>query len=96
MSKKSVKQVRRKHSDEFRRNGVTDNTYYRWRKEFGGIRTDQAKRLKELEKENYPTEQSFAGAQAQEVVVRLSMSLYRMEHILRSTSQDEYNYQRHN
>ena len=56
MSKKSVKQVRRKHSDEFRRNGVTDNTYYRWRKEFGGIRTDQAKRLKELEKENYPTE----------------------------------------
>jgi putative transposase len=32
--------------------GVTDQTYYRWRKEFGGIRLDQAKRLKELEKEN--------------------------------------------
>ena len=29
--------------------GVTDNTYYRWRKEYGGIRTDQAKRLKERE-----------------------------------------------
>ena len=32
--------------------GVTDQTYYRWRKEYGGMRTDQAKRLKELEKEN--------------------------------------------
>ena len=32
--------------------GVTEQTYYRWRKEYGGIRLDQAKRLKELEKEN--------------------------------------------
>ncbi len=32
--------------------GVTEQTYYRWRKEYGGVRTDQAKRLKELEKEN--------------------------------------------
>jgi len=32
--------------------GVTDQTYYRWRKEYGGLRTDQAKRFKELEKEN--------------------------------------------
>ena len=31
---------------------VTDQTYYRWRKEYGGVRTDQFKRLKELEKEN--------------------------------------------
>lgn len=31
---------------------VTELTYYRWRKEYGGLRTDQAKRLKELEKEN--------------------------------------------
>jgi transposase-like protein len=31
---------------------VTEQTYYRWRKEYGGLRTDQAKRLKELEKEN--------------------------------------------
>ncbi len=30
--------------------GITDQTYYRWRKEYGGIRTDQAKRLKDLEK----------------------------------------------
>ncbi len=32
--------------------GITDQTYYRWRKEYGGLRTDQARRLKELEREN--------------------------------------------
>ena len=32
--------------------GVSDYTYYRWRKEYGGMRVDQAKRLKELEVEN--------------------------------------------
>jgi putative transposase len=32
--------------------GITDQTYYRWRKEYGGLRVDQAKRLKELEQEN--------------------------------------------
>jgi len=35
-----------------RRLGITEQTYYRWRKEYGGLRTDQARRLKELEKEN--------------------------------------------
>ena len=33
--------------------GVSDYTYYRWRKEYGGMRVDQAKRLKELEIENF-------------------------------------------
>ena len=32
--------------------GVSDCTYYRWRKEYGGMRIEQAKRLKELEQEN--------------------------------------------
>ncbi len=32
--------------------GITENTYYRWRREYGGLRMDQAKRLKELEREN--------------------------------------------
>ena len=32
--------------------GVTEQTYYRWRAEFGGLKLDQAKRLKELEREN--------------------------------------------
>jgi len=32
--------------------GITEQTYYRWRKEYGGMRINQTKRLKELEKEN--------------------------------------------
>jgi len=32
--------------------GVTKNTYYRWRQEYGGMKMDQARRLKELETEN--------------------------------------------
>ena len=32
--------------------GVTEQTYYRWRKEYGGMKVNQAKRLRELEKEN--------------------------------------------
>ncbi len=32
--------------------GISDQTYYRWRKEYGGLRVDQAKRLKHLEQEN--------------------------------------------
>ena len=32
--------------------GISDATYYKWRREYGGLRVDQAKRLKELEAEN--------------------------------------------
>jgi len=32
--------------------GISDATYYKWRKEYGGLRVDQAKRLKDLEQEN--------------------------------------------
>ena len=32
--------------------GVSDYTYYRWRKEYGGMRVDQARKLKDLEQEN--------------------------------------------
>ena len=35
-----------------RKLNVTEQTYYRWRKEYGGVRVEQAKRLKELEQEN--------------------------------------------
>jgi transposase-like protein len=35
-----------------RKLGISEQTFYRWRKEYGGMRVDQAKRLKELEKEN--------------------------------------------
>ena len=39
-------------ADACRRIGVTEQTYYRWRREYGGLKTDQARRMKELEKEN--------------------------------------------
>ena len=39
-------------ADACRRIGVTEQTYYRWRREYGGLKTDQARRLKELEREN--------------------------------------------
>ena len=35
-----------------RKIGVTEQTYYRWRREYGGMRVEQARRLKEVEKEN--------------------------------------------
>ena len=39
-------------SEASRKIGVTEQTYYRWRKEYGGMRLEQAKRLKAIEKEN--------------------------------------------
>ena len=39
-------------SEASRKIGVTEQTYYRWRKEYGGMRVEQARRLKELEKKN--------------------------------------------
>jgi transposase-like protein len=41
-----------KIADAVRQIGITQQTYYRWRKEYGGMSRDQLKRLKELEKEN--------------------------------------------
>ena len=38
--------------DACRKLGLTEQTYYRWKKEYGGLRGDQAKRLKALEQEN--------------------------------------------
>ena len=40
------------HPIASREAGITEQTYYRWRKEYGGMKVDQAKRLKELEQEN--------------------------------------------
>jgi putative transposase len=39
-------------ADALRQIGVSEVTYYRWRQEFGGLKTEQVKRLKELETEN--------------------------------------------
>ncbi len=40
--------------------GVTDHTYYRWRREYGGLNLDQAKRLKKLEQENARLKRTIA------------------------------------
>jgi putative transposase len=40
--------------------GVTEVTYYRWRREFGGLKSDQVKRLKELEAENVRLKRAIA------------------------------------
>jgi putative transposase len=42
----------RKLEDALREIDITGNTYYRWRREYGGLGLDQARRLKELEIEN--------------------------------------------
>jgi len=39
-------------ADAARKLGITEQTYYRWRREYGGMKVDQARRFKELEKEN--------------------------------------------
>ncbi|MCP4511756.1 MAG: transposase [Fuerstiella sp.] len=54
--------------------GVTDNTYYRWRKEYAGIRTNQAKRLKELEKQNARLKKLVAEAELDKAILREAAS----------------------
>jgi transposase-like protein len=50
--------------------GITEQTYYRWRKEFGGVKTDQAKRLKELERENARLKRLLADAELDKAILR--------------------------
>jgi putative transposase len=50
--------------------GITEQTYYRWRKEFGGLKLDQAKRLKELEKENSRLKRLVAELSLEKQVLR--------------------------
>ena len=57
-----------------RKIGVTDQTYYRWRKEYGGVRTDQAKRLKELERENARLKKLVAEAELDKAIRREAAS----------------------
>lgn len=57
-----------------RKIGINDQTYYRWRKEYGGIRTDQAKCLKELEKENARLKRLLADAELDKAILREAAS----------------------
>jgi len=49
---------------------VTEATYYRWRREYGGMKTDQAKRLKELERENGRLKRLLADAELDKAILR--------------------------
>lgn len=53
-----------------RKIGVTEQTYYRWRKEYGGMRVDQAKRLKGLEKENVRLKNLVADLSLDKAILR--------------------------
>ena len=48
---------------------ITEQTYYRWRKEYGGLQVDQAKRLKELEQENAKLKRLVANLSLDKVVL---------------------------
>ena len=52
--------------------GVTANTYYRWRKEYGGMQVNQAKRLKELEKENSRLKRAIADLTLDNLILKES------------------------
>lgn len=54
--------------------GVTEQTYYRWRKEYGGIRVDQVKRMKDLEKENARLKRLLADAELDKAILREAAS----------------------
>lgn len=54
--------------------GATEQTYYRWRREYGGLKTDQAKRLKELEKENARLKRLLADAELDKAILREAAS----------------------
>jgi transposase-like protein len=50
--------------------GISEQTYYRWRKEYGGLKSDQARRLKELERENARLKRLLADAELDKAILR--------------------------
>ena len=53
-----------------KRIGVADQTYYRWRKAYGGMKVDQAKRLKELEAENARLKRAVADLTVDKLILK--------------------------
>src|SRR5215217_1366121 len=50
--------------------GVTEVTYYRWRQEYGGLKSDQVRRMKELERENQRLRQAVADLTLDKVILQ--------------------------
>ena len=55
--------------------GVTDSTYYKWRRDVGGLKMDQAKRLKALEKENSRLKQAVADLTLDKLILQEASKL---------------------
>jgi transposase-like protein len=53
---------------------ITENTYYRWRREYGGMKVDQAERLKELERENARPKRLPAEAELDKAILKEAAS----------------------
>ena len=54
--------------------GVTEQTYFRWRKEYGGLKKDQARRLKELERENARLKKAVADLTLDKLILKEAAS----------------------
>jgi transposase-like protein len=50
--------------------GITEQTYYRWRQEYGGLKVDQAKRLKDLERENTRLKRAVADLTLDKLILK--------------------------
>ena len=50
--------------------GVSEQTYYRWRKEYGGMQVSQAKRMKEVEKENQHLRRAVANLTVDNLILK--------------------------
>ena len=50
--------------------GISEQSYYRWRKEYGGLKMDQAKRLKELERENGQLRRAVADLTLDKLILK--------------------------
>lgn len=60
----------RSAADAVRAIGVTEATYYRWRKEFGGLKGDQVRRLKELEAENARLRRAVSDLTVEKLILK--------------------------
>ena len=58
------------HPVACRESGITEQTFYRWRKEYGGLQVDQARRLKELEQENAKLKRLVAELSLDKLVLK--------------------------
>jgi transposase-like protein len=61
-------------ADAVRAIGVTEPTYYRWRTEFGGLKLDQVKRLRELERENARLRKAVSDLTLEKVILKEAAS----------------------